>query len=163
MTNILKTVISIMPLLLIACVSQPPKAQQDQVKDNQQRTQKITTNTMSNSEEKTTSSKSESLVDAGKINETATAPQAVLSLIERSLQQLNNDDLKGAGRSLERAIRITPRYPESYYYLAKVRYLEGRYKQARSLAKKALSLGAQDSLLESVLVLLDNIHESEGQ
>lgn len=91
------------------------------------------------------------------------APKAVLNLIARSQQQIKQADLIGAKASLERALRITPRYPDSYYYLAKVNYLQGQYKQARSMAKKCLSLGAQGGLLESVLRLIDDIHESEGQ
>lgn len=140
-----RVVVIIVPLLLVACASQP---EHENIKK---------------SASPSTSTKAEPIVKSVHVNEVATAPQAVFSLIERSQQQLSNDDLKGASASLERAIRISPRYPDSYYYLAKVRYLEGRNAQARSLAKKTLSLGAQDSLLEKVLVLLDNIHESEGQ
>ncbi|WP_232772547.1 tetratricopeptide repeat protein [Psychromonas sp. Urea-02u-13] len=144
MLNRSKVVVCIMQLLLAACASTP---QQEQV---------INTQNIS------MPSKSKPVVSADKVNKIASAPQAVLSLIERSKSQLNNSNFKGASASLERAIRITPRYPDSYYYLAKVHYLEGKYSQARSLAKKTLSLGAQDNLLEKVLVLLDHIHESEG-
>jgi Tfp pilus assembly protein PilF len=139
--NISKMGVFVVPLLLVACASQPQQSKSSQVPS--------------------IVSQSQPVVSADKINVTASAPQAVLSLIERSQQQLNNDNVKGASTSLERAIRIAPRYPDSYYYLAKIRHLEGRYAQARSLAKKSLSLGAQDNLLEDVLLLLDNIHESE--
>ena len=132
----------ILPFFLVACASQPQPPQEKP-------------------EQETTTEESQPSVNTSKVNETASAPQAVFSLIERSLQQLHNENFKGAASSLERAIRIAPRYPNSYYYLAEVRHLEGRNAQAQSLAKKALSLGAQDALLESVLVLLDKIHESE--
>ena len=151
--NISKSAVFILPLLLVACASQPQQPETKPVEEVQVNT----------SEKVSISSTPEPEVEAAKVNETATAPQAVLTLIERSQQQLRDNDFKGAGKSLERAIRITPRYPDSYYYLAKVRYLEGQYAQARSLAKKTLSLGAQDSLLENVLVLLGDIHESEAK
>ena len=71
------------------------------------------------------------------------APAAVLSLLARAQQQED----KAAIVSLERAIRIAPRYPESYFRLGELRYAQGEYAQARSLAQKALSLGATGKLL----------------
>ncbi|WP_413699468.1 tetratricopeptide repeat protein [Psychromonas sp. KJ10-10] len=79
------------------------------------------------------------------------------------MKKIKEGNLEGAKRLLERAVRITPRYPDSYYYLAKVNYLEGRYAQARSLAKKSLSLGAEGNLLDNILVLVNDIHDSEQQ
>jgi len=130
-----------MPLLLLACATQP---QQEAIKED------------------STATPVEAVVNTSKVNEVATAPQAVLSLVERSQVLGNNEDYKGATFLLERAIRIAPRYPNSYYQLAEVRHLEGRQTQARSLAQKALSLGAQDDLLEAILLLLDKIAESES-
>ncbi|MCP5078413.1 MAG: hypothetical protein GY951_10210 [Psychromonas sp.] len=126
-----------MPLILAACATQPQQSQEQP------------------SNESSATEVVEPVVNTSKVSETASAPQAVLSLIERSQQLLNNEDVKGASSSLERAIRIAPRYPNSYYHLAEVRHIEGQNVQARSLAKKALSLGAQDDLLEAILLLLD--------
>lgn len=76
----------------------------------------------------------------------AQAPSAVISLLSRAQQQERDGDDKAAASSLERAIRIAPRYPESYYRLGELRYKEGSYSQAASLGQKTLSLGAQGSL-----------------
>ena len=76
----------------------------------------------------------------------AQAPAVVLSLLRRAEQQGRVGKDAAAASSLERAIRIAPRYPESYYRLGELRYKEGRYSQAISLAQKTLSLGAQGSL-----------------
>ena len=76
----------------------------------------------------------------------AQAPAVVISLLRRAEQQSRAGNDTAAGSSLERAIRIAPRYPESYYRLGELRYKEGRYSQAVSLAQKTLSLGAQGSL-----------------
>ncbi|MFT4837356.1 MAG: tetratricopeptide (TPR) repeat protein [Psychromonas sp.] len=53
---------------------------------------------------------------------------------------------QAAASSLERAIRIAPRFPESYYRLGELRYQEGVYNQAVLLAQKALRLGAAGML-----------------
>ena len=76
------------------------------------------------------------------VDETAEAPAAVIALLERAQQQERNGDEQAAVASLERAIRIAPRYPESYFRLGELRYKQGSYDQARSLAQKTLSLGA---------------------
>ena len=137
MLKISKIGILFAPLLMIACTSVPPQQQNNQPQPP--------------------------VIVMEQTSQSIIAPKAVLSLIARSQQQVKQADLNGAKTSLERALRITPRYPDSYYYLAKVNYLQGQYIQARSMAKKSLSLGAQGSLLESILRLLDDIHESERQ
>ena len=76
------------------------------------------------------------------VDDTAQAPAAVLSLMKRADKQLSNGDNNGAIASLERAIRIAPRYPETYYRLGERYFYQGNYKQARSLAEKAITLGA---------------------
>lgn len=140
MIQISKVAIVLVPLLLAACSSVPTQPQQPQSNK-----QKAPVSVMDD------------------VSESIDAPKAVLSLIKGSKRQIKQGDLKGARRTLERAVRISPRYPDSYYYLAKVNYLEGRYKQARSLAKKSLSLGAEDTLLDNILVLIDDIDNSEAQ
>lgn len=76
------------------------------------------------------------------VDDAAQAPAAVITLLDKAEQQLNNGDELSAVVSLERAIRIAPRYPESYYRLGKLRFAQSRYEQARALAQKAISLGA---------------------
>ena len=80
--------------------------------------------------------------ESAPVDNAAKAPAAVLSLLERAQQQEHKGDEQAAVASLERAIRIAPRYPESYFRLGELRYKQGYYKQARSLGQKALSLGA---------------------
>ncbi|QFI37176.1 tetratricopeptide repeat protein [Moritella marina ATCC 15381] len=76
------------------------------------------------------------------VDETAQAPAAVLSLMKRAEEQVARGDNPGAIASLERAIRIAPRYPETYYRLGERYFNQGNYKQARSLAEKSITLGA---------------------
>ena len=76
------------------------------------------------------------------VDNTAKAPAAVISLLNRAQQQESRGDQQAAVASLERAIRIAPRYPESYFRLGELRYKQGHYEQARSLGQKTLSLGA---------------------
>jgi Tfp pilus assembly protein PilF len=152
MLNINKALIFLLPLLLIACTNVPPQSQQQIHK------QKIEVK-----EQPQTASEVEPMVNMDLGNHEISAPQAVLSLITRSQQQIKKGNLKGAKVSLERALRISPRYPNSYYYLAKVNFLDGQYTQARSMAKKSLSLGAEGNLLESILKLLGDIHDKENQ
>lgn len=76
------------------------------------------------------------------VDSTAQAPAAVLSLMKRAEKQVNSGDNRGAIASLERAIRIAPRYPETYYRLGERYFYQGNYKQARSLAEKSITLGA---------------------
>jgi tetratricopeptide (TPR) repeat protein len=89
------------------------------------------------------------------VDSTAEAPGAVVSLIERAQQQQRNGDNQAAVASLERAIRIAPRYPEGYVRLGELRYKEGRYSSARSLGRKALSLGASWWLGSQAQALVD--------
>lgn len=76
------------------------------------------------------------------VNDAAEAPAAVTALLKRAQQQQHDGNEQAAAASLERAIRIAPRYPESYLRLGELRYQQGMYEQARALAEKALSLGA---------------------
>lgn len=76
------------------------------------------------------------------VDDTAQAPAAVLSLMKRAEEQVSRGDNRGAIASLERAIRIAPRYPETYYHLGERYFYQGNYKQARSLAEKSITLGA---------------------
>ena len=79
----------------------------------------------------------------------------VNALLDQALQQVKNGEQQAAESSLERAIRIAPRFPESYFRLAELRYQQGKYNQARSLAQKALSLGADGSIRRQALSLVD--------
>ena len=79
----------------------------------------------------------------------------VNSLLDQASQQLENGEQQAAESLLERAIRIAPRFPESYFRLAELRYQQGKYIQARSLAQKALSLGADGTIRSQALALVE--------
>jgi len=89
------------------------------------------------------------------VDDTAKAPAAVASLLDRAKQQELNGDYQAAAATLERAIRIAPRYPESYYRLGELRFKQGLYSQARSLGHKTLSLGADWWLRRQAQSLVD--------
>jgi len=76
------------------------------------------------------------------VDDTAQAPAAVLSLIKRADKQVSSGNNRAAIASLERAIRIAPRYPDTYFRLGERYFYQGNYKQARSLAEKSITLGA---------------------
>lgn len=88
------------------------------------------------------------------VDEVAQAPDAVTALLARAEQQQRNGDSSAAAVSLERAIRIAPRYPESYYLLGKLRFTQGSYNKAQALAQKAISLGAKGWLLRQAQKLV---------
>ena len=75
------------------------------------------------------------------VDEAAEAPAAVTALLERAALQLEQGNDRAAQASLDRAIRIAPRYPQSYFQLAELRFQQGNYAQAKALAQKTLSLG----------------------
>lgn len=77
------------------------------------------------------------------IDSVVEAPVAVTKLINQAEQQVNTGNEQAAATSLERAIRIAPRFPDSYYHLAEIRYRQGRYSLAKSFAQKSISLGAK--------------------
>ncbi|MFT7053116.1 MAG: tetratricopeptide (TPR) repeat protein [Psychromonas sp.] len=89
------------------------------------------------------------------VDKAARAPSAVVSLFKRADQQAQNGNSKAAASSLERAIRMAPRFPESYYRLGELRYQEGAYNQAASLAQKALRLGAAGMLRRQAQELIN--------
>jgi len=89
------------------------------------------------------------------VDSVAKAPPALFSLLQRAQRQEQDGDNRAAASSLERAIRIAPRYPGSYYQLGELRYREGAYRKAASLAQKTLSLGAEGRLREQAKDLLN--------
>ncbi|MCG6200831.1 tetratricopeptide repeat protein [Psychromonas antarctica] len=94
-------------------------------------------------------------VQPSPVDNVAKAPAAVISLLKRAEQQTLNGNNSAAQASLERAIRIAPRYPESYYRLGELHYQQGSYALARSLAQKTLSLGADGWLRKQALKLVE--------
>jgi tetratricopeptide (TPR) repeat protein len=89
-----------------------------------------------------------------KVNEVATAPAVVNNLLVKAKKQQGQGDLSSAMSTVERAIRIAPRYPASYYQLAELKFDANEFSDAKSLAQKAISLGASGSLKRSALELV---------
>jgi len=82
---------------------------------------------------------------------------ALSSLLNLAEQQESNGNLQGATRTLERAIRISPRNPEIYLRLAELNYRQGKNAQAESFAEKALSLNPNNTLTEQAEILLEKL------
>lgn len=91
------------------------------------------------------------------INNTVKGSAAVDSLLSLAEQQESNGNLQGATRTLERAIRISPRNPEIYLRLAELNYRQGKNAQAESFAEKALSLNPNNALSEQAELLLEKL------
>ena len=127
----------ISPLFLVACSSIP--------NDNADKG--------NNSESKTPSHQKQK---APQVDEVSKVSAAVISLLQRAQQQEETGNSAAAISSLERAIRIAPRYPETYYRLGEIHYKQGNYNRARSLAQKALSLGAYGELHKKSQQLVEN-------
>lgn len=97
------------------------------------------------------------LTEVDKVNELS-AP--VIDLLAQAKQQQARGDNAAAITTIERAIRIAPRSPESYYQLAMLHFQQKNYAQARSLAQKTLTLGAVDKLRQQALKLIQIASES---
>jgi len=68
--------------------------------------------------------------------------KAVLALLSKSRQASKKGELSTAESHLERALRIEPRNPTLWLYMAKLRLYAAKSKEAISLAKKALALSS---------------------
>jgi len=89
------------------------------------------------------------------VDDVSAVSPAVSSLLLQAERQHDAGNIKASISSLERAIRIAPRFPESYYRLGALHLEEGHYSQARSLAQKAISLGASGEVRQQALALIE--------
>ena len=67
-------------------------------------------------------------------------PDVIKSLISQSDKQYLNNDLVGALATLERALRINPRYAEVWSRMAQIYLTQGKVEQARQHAKRSNSV-----------------------
>lgn len=88
------------------------------------------------------------------VDKAMTVSPAVSELLKRAEKQQQSGDLMAATATIERAIRLSPRYPDSYYQLASIHQQQGHAQQASTLAKKAISLGAKGKVLRQSQALL---------
>jgi len=88
---------------------------------------------------------------------------AVVSLLKQATRQHQNGNYVGTARTLERAIRISPRYGELYYRLSEVRFGQRNFGQSEQLCRKAISLASGDSdLLTRSRLLMAKAKQAQG-
>ena len=73
-----------------------------------------------------------------------TNSQTVIALMDQARDQELAGRSERAAAVLERALRIEPRNPELWHRLAKLRYKQGQYTLAESLAAKSSALARDD-------------------
>lgn len=74
---------------------------------------------------------------------------AVVALLDSARADSAAGRLSNAAASLERALRIEPRNPRLWQELARVRFQQGNYAQAESLAARSNSWAGSDSALRA--------------
>ena len=74
--------------------------------------------------------------------------RAAASLLAQADDRVQAGDWEQAAALLERALRIEPRNPWLWHHLATIRFKQGRFAQAVSLANKSSSLAPGDVLLQ---------------
>lgn len=73
---------------------------------------------------------------------------AIAGLMESARADVAAGRLANAAASLERALRIEPRNPRLWHDLAQVRFRQGQYAQAVSLAQRSNTLAGGDASLK---------------
>jgi tetratricopeptide (TPR) repeat protein len=74
---------------------------------------------------------------------------AAATLLDRGRAERASGHYAEAAASIERALRIAPNEPELWLELGEIRLAAGEPEQARTLARKALSLSAGDPEIEA--------------
>lgn len=87
----------------------------------------------------------------------------VLSLLQTAEGQERAGNMAGAAATLERSLRIQPRNAVLWHRLANIRYRQGQYARANSLAGKSNSLaGNNSSLRRNNWLLIAKIKQAQG-
>lgn len=84
-----------------------------------------------------------------KVRPQAGTSKAVLALLAQARSAAMEGQLARSEAFLERALRIEPRNPVLWHYMAKLRLNEGRLKQAAGLAAKSNSLDRDNKILQA--------------
>ena len=79
---------------------------------------------------------------SGEVRPGPKTSKAVLALLKKSRLASKKGSLSTAESHLERALRIEPRNPTLWLYMAKLRLYAAKSKEAINLAKKALALSS---------------------
>lgn len=74
---------------------------------------------------------------------------AVMKLLDQAHSATMQGDIPRAEVLLERSIRIEPKNPVLWHYLAKVRLQQGRFNEAAGLAQKSNALAKGDKPLQA--------------
>ena len=90
----------------------------------------------------------EETVGHGTVLEKPSNP-AVVALQKDAQNAVLNGHYDNAAMALERAVRIAPRDPGVWLELAKIRFTQGQYAQARELAQKARRLAGVDGQIRA--------------
>ncbi len=142
MSYLKRIIIISLPCLLLACSSVPePQATPAKVSAAETATRDKT-----QQQEKQKQAALARLNKAAAVDDKSGAPLAVQSLMQRAQQQKTAEQYSMAINTLNRAVRMAPRYPDTYFQLGQVYLLQGQPALATSFAKKAISLGAQGPL-----------------
>jgi len=67
-------------------------------------------------------------------------PDVIKALLAQSDSQFSNNNLSGSLATLERALRINPKYAEVWSRMALIYLKQGKYEQARQHAKRSNSV-----------------------
>ncbi|HEC18338.1 MAG TPA: tetratricopeptide repeat protein [Gammaproteobacteria bacterium] len=86
--------------------------------------------------------------DESSIGSTQDAGRAINTLLARAELQVQQSRWERAAALLERALRIEPRNAGLWHRLALVRFRQGRYAMAESLAQKSTALAGDDEALK---------------
>ena len=77
-------------------------------------------------------------------NETTSTSRTVLALLDQATKMEQSGNPEKAAATLERALRIEPKNARLWHRLAVIRYQQGQYTQAESLAAKSSTLAQDD-------------------
>lgn len=102
---------------------------------------------------------------AEQIRPDATTSPAVRRLVENARQASLQGKMSRAESFLERAIRIEPKNPYIWHYLARVQLSQGNYQHAEGLAAKSSSLihqGGHDRLRADNWRIIAHARQSQG-
>ena len=87
---------------------------------------------------------------------------AVSALLKKASGSLGKGDLDGAAAYLENAQRLDPKNSKILYDIANIRYHQGRYKEAESMASRAVQTGGSNAMLKKSWSLISNSRNKLG-
>ena len=93
-------------------------------------------------------------------NESVSTSRTVLALLDQATVQQQSGSPEKAAATLERALRIEPRNARLWHRLALIRFQQGQYTQAESLAAKSSTLAQGDwHLKQKNAELIDQVRQ----